>query len=366
MMSKKIRVAILYGGKSGEHEVSLMSAHSIMRHIDTERFDAVPIGIDKNGDWNLNDPKAIFSEDRRELLIKTANSRPISIPDSSLPIDVVFPVLHGPLGEDGCVQGVFECSNLAYVGAGVLGSALAMDKSMAKTVIQAAGIPIPRFITALDYFPRAQLGDFYKKITQQLGDLIFVKPARLGSSVGISRVTNREQFIAAFELAAHLDSKIIIEEGVKARELELSVLDNPHYGQPPLVSIAGEIIPSEKHQFYSYDAKYVDADGAQLIAPADLTPEQLQACQAVARDAYRALDCEGMARVDLFMEHGTGRILLNEINTIPGFTSISMYPRLWEASGLGYSNLISCLIDLAMARHQRRQQLITDYQMIRL
>lgn len=386
MTTNKLRVAVIYGGKSGEHEVSLRSAYSILRFIDRDRFEPIPIGIDKDGRWHWNDPAEVFLPNASELLVTASKSKALRDPsqvletnsqDKSLakindfqtdpiPVDVVFPCMHGPLGEDGCVQGVLEFANLPYVGAGVLGSALAMDKSVAKMMIRGAGIPTPNFTTVFDYFPKAQLPKLYQDITVQLGPVVFVKPARLGSSVGISRVTNQTEFIDAFELASRLDTKIIIEQGVNARELEMSVLDNPSYGQPPLVSVAGEIVTSKKHIFYSYDAKYLDNEGAQLMAPADITADQLSACQALARQAYQVLDCEGMARVDMFLEHNTGRILLNEVNTIPGFTSISMYPRMWEASGLPYSELITRLIDLALARHQRRSRLITDYQLIRL
>lgn len=366
-MSKK-RVAVVYGGKSGEHEISLLSAASIMQHIDRDRFDVVPIGIDKEGYWFLNQEAQVFFPQQQRLLVHPETPTPLALPhgENSFAltegdIDVVFPAIHGPICEDGCIQGVFKCADIPFVGSGVLSSAMSMDKAVSKVMTSAMGIRNAAFRVEHDHYPRAKLGALYHECAAQLGDILFVKPACMGSSVGISRVDDEQSFIHAFGLAASLDHKIIIEQAIYGREIEFAVLEHREYGQAPRVSIAGEIIPSQSSKFYSYSAKYLDEQGAELCVPADISTEQLERGQALARQVFQTLDCQGMARVDCFLEHESGEWVFNEVNTLPGFTSISMYPRLWEASGISYAHLISELIDLAIERHHRDQLLVTDY-----
>ncbi len=364
----KTRVAVVYGGKSGEHEISLLSAASIFQHIDRHRFDVVPIGIDKEGRWFLNQESQVFSPAEQRLLVHSSSSTPLALPHgensfahSEGSIDVVFPAIHGPLCEDGCIQGVFKCADIAFVGSEVLASAMSMDKAISKIMTHAAGIRNAAFRVECDYYPSSELGELYQQCVAQLGEVMFVKPACMGSSVGVSRVDDQSRFIEAFTLAASLDHKIIIEQAIYGREIEFAVLEHPEYGHAPRVSTAGEIIPSQHSQFYSYQAKYLDETGAELCVPAAITAAQLESGQNLARRVFQTLDCQGMARVDCFLEHESGEWVFNEINTLPGFTSISMYPRLWEASGINYASLITELIELAIKRQQRDQLLVTDY-----
>jgi D-alanine-D-alanine ligase len=318
----KLRVAVLYGGRSGEHEVSLNSAESIMKAMDPEKYDIQRILISKDGRWQ---PRAISPE-------------PCGNPD----IDVVFPVLHGTFGEDGTVQGLLELADLPYVGAGVLSSAVSMDKEVQKRLCAASGLPV------VDYFvvPR------HSRVACPLpfSFPVFVKPANLGSSVGISKVKSCPDLEQAIELAFQFDRKIIVERGIVGREFECSVLGN----ESPQASVPCEILPSR--DFYDYEDKYL-LNQAETVLPADLTPEQTQEIQRLAIACYQCVECEGMARVDFLLEAATGKFFINEINTIPGFTSISMYPKMWEASGLPYSALIDRLIELALERHEARRSL---------
>jgi len=371
----KIKVAVLYGGRSGEHEVSLQSAASVVKHLDAEQFEIVPVGIDKEGRWHLNDIKQIANEGALKALpLKTKSSEllpsPTNISNQTVKnvqqqnaqhklFDVAFPVMHGTLCEDGTLQGLLELADVPYVGAGVLASAVAMDKDVSKRLISGAGIKTSPFTTikrgAWDTNPDRCL----QWITREFDYPVFVKPANTGSSVGIQKVKRAEDLAAAINEAFLYDTKILIEKALNVRELELSVLENPNYGKPPLVSVAGEVAPN--HEFYSYEAKYLDEKGANLLIPAPIPAATMQAAQAMAAQVFELLECEGMARIDLFMDKATGELYFNEANTLPGFTSISMYPKLWEASGLAYPQLLSRLVELAIARHQRKQNLKRDW-----
>ena len=365
-MHKKIRVSILFGGKSAEHEVSLQSAKNIVEAIDKDKYDVILIGIDKNGQWYLNEasrfllhaenPKlialnrssehvALVPKDNRNQLVN------LSSRESLGPIDVVFPVLHGPFGEDGTVQGLLKLFNVPFVGASVLGSAIGMDKDVMKRLLRDAGIPIPDFLV----FHKESIDEIdFEQVKKQLGLPLFIKPANLGSSVGIHKVKDESRFMPAILDAFQYDVKILIEEYIKGREIECSVLGNEN----PIVSIPGEIIP--QHEFYSYEAKYIDEKGASLEIPAKLSPEIIKQIQDVALRAFKALCCEGMARVDFFLRNEK-EIFVSEINTIPGFTKISMYPKLWEASGIPYTELIDKLIQLALERFEREKKIKISY-----
>ncbi|MGC9199029.1 MAG: D-alanine--D-alanine ligase family protein [Acidobacteriaceae bacterium] len=369
MASKKLRVGVLFGGRSGEHEVSLRSARSILQAIDRRKYEVVELGITREGRWlSGRAALAMLASDATKdqtTGIATEQTTEISIPAAAAEpqvgagLDVVFPVLHGTFGEDGAVQGLFELANLAYVGSGVLGSAAAMDKDAMKRLFAAARLPITPHVTILRKQWRSDPRRATRSIEKTLRYPLFVKPANLGSSVGISKVKTRAELCAAMELAAGFDRKIVIEQGVggpgiKPRELELAVLGN----DDPQVSVVGEIVPAK--EFYDYQAKYElsGPDESACIIPARLTAAQVRKIQAMALAAFKACDCAGLARVDFLMAPaGKGKpaeILLNEVNTLPGFTSISMYPKLWLASGLSYPELIDRLIELAMERHKER------------
>jgi len=389
---EKLRVGILFGGRSGEHEVSLLSAASVLNAIDKEKYEVVPIGITKDGRWltaehaeNLLTGKLVLEPrnlragdpDNTASAAVLARGEAVVVPpepvhrhaglvpfqtdaglmrrasDRAINVDVIFPVLHGTFGEDGTIQGLLELADIPYVGAGVLGSAAGMDKDIMKSLFIAAGIPIVKHVTIL----RSQWESDPKKVERLVGKLkypVFVKPANLGSSVGISKAHNKKELGPAIEEAAKFDRKIVIEQGVggnkdKAREIECSVLGNDE----PVASVAGEIVPGK--EFYDYAAKYVD-EGSRLIIPAKLTKSEMKKVQALAVAAFKAVDCSGLARVDFLMDPKTRKIYLNEINTMPGFTSISMYPKLWAASGLAYADLIDKLIQLGIERHEDKKK----------
>ena len=371
---KKLRVAVLYGGRSGEHEVSLQSAAAVINNLDRDRFEIVPVAIDKQGRWLLNDVSLL--EGKKSLPVFKDAPKVVLAPnpadtggDSALiclgesgearGIDVVFPVMHGPLCEDGTIQGLLELADLPYVGCGVLASAVAMDKDVAKRVARDAGIPIVPYVSLKREAWEKEKHSLAKKIDNELGYPVFVKPANLGSSVGVHKVKEPRGLNAALEDAFNYDRKVLIEAAVNAREIELSVLESLEAGSDPLVSIPGEIAPA--HEFYSYEAKYLDENGAALIIPAKLDPDETKRAQKIGRKAFTVLECEGMARVDLFLDRETGKFFFNELNTIPGFTSISMYPKLWEASGISYQELLSKLVDLAIARHQKKKKLVREF-----
>lgn len=368
--AKKLRVAILFGGKSAEHEVSLQSARNVIDALDRSLFEPILIGIDKDGVWHLVDAEHfLINGDHPRLIALNTSKHEISLVSGSHDralvtcktresvgdVDVVFPVLHGPYGEDGSIQGLLKLANVPFVGPGVLGSAVAMDKDVTKRLLRDAAIPIAGFLTFMNH---EKSGLTFSSIAARLGVPFFVKPANLGSSVGISKVHDEQQFLRAIEEAFAYDRKIIVEEYVQGREIECSVIGNEN----PLASIPGEVISNAaEHAFYSYEAKYIDEHGAILCIPADLTPAKTTEVQEMAVEAYRTLCCEGMARVDFFMKEN-GALVVNELNTIPGFTAVSMYPKLWEASGKSYTQILSELIDLAIARFQEESKLRTSVQ----
>ncbi len=392
MVMEKLRVGILFGGRSGEHEVSLLSAASVLNAIDKKKYEVVPIGITKDGRWltvehaenlltgklmleprnlragdpEMTSPAAVLARGEAVVVppepvhrhtglmpFQTDSGTMRRASDRAINVDVIFPVLHGTFGEDGTIQGLLELADIPYVGAGVLGSAAGMDKDIMKSLFIAAGLPIVKHVTILRSAWEAEP----KKIEKQVGKLkypVFVKPANLGSSVGISKAHNRKELGPAIEEAAKFDRKIVIEQGVggnkgKAREIECSVLGN----DDAAASVPGEIVPGK--EFYDYTAKYVD-EGSQLIIPAKLTKAETKKVQALAVAAFKAVDCSGLARVDFLMDPKTRKIYLNEINTMPGFTSISMYPKLWAASGLAYADLIDRLIQLGIERHEDKKK----------
>jgi D-alanine-D-alanine ligase len=364
MAKKKLRVGILFGGRSGEHDVSLRSARSILKAIDRKKYDVVELGISPEGKWLQGSAAHKLVGDTTSTPTPSTNVSIVTAaaaPGSATGLDVVFPVLHGTFGEDGTVQGLFELADLAYVGSGVLGSAAAMDKDAMKRLFLAAGLPLTPHVTLLRSEWRADPKKSTRLIEKTLAYPIFVKPANLGSSVGISKVKVRADLAAAMDLAASFDRKIVIEQGVggpgvKPRELEVAVLGN----DAPEASIVGEIVPAK--EFYDYEAKYElsGPDESISILPAKLTAAEAKKIRAMAVAAFKACDCAGLARVDFLMAPAAkgkpAQIVLNEVNTLPGFTSISMYPKLWAATGLPYKDLIDRLITLALERHQEKMQ----------
>jgi D-alanine-D-alanine ligase len=360
----KTKVFVIFGGRSGEHEVSIRSARSVVAAIDKDKYHIVPLGIAKNGTW-LKGPeaqKALVSQTKidkgqsEETLLPPPTSRELTelVKNKTSP-PVVFPVLHGPYGEDGTIQGMLEMMNVPYVGSGVLGSALGMDKILQKQVFLEYGLPVVPFIWLLkkEWVKDRQKALLkIKKFSHKFP--FFVKPANLGSSVGISKAHNEKELVKAIDLAGKYDRKIIIEKGLEnIREIEVSILGN----DDPEASVCGEIIPSK--EFYDYDAKYIDKN-TRLIIPATILPSVQKYIRTIAKQAFKVLDCSGFSRVDFFLEKETNKIWLSELNTIPGFTSISMYPKLWEASGLSYSSLIDRLIQLGIERWKEKQQLATS------
>jgi D-alanine-D-alanine ligase len=377
-MSGKIRVGIIFGGRSGEHEVSLRSARSVMEAIDRERFEVVPIGITKEGHWLADDDpmKTLASRvDPRLLGVHGSEreGRAIAVADDAAAVlvpkaaslselDVIFPVLHGPYGEDGTVQGLLELAGLPYVGASVTASALAMDKIVFKDVMKAHGLPMVHHMhfsrKRWEGEPEAVLDE----IEKGLGYPVFTKPANLGSSVGISKCIEQAGLVAGLDEAARYDRKLLVEQAVTcAREIEVSVLGN----DDPIASLPGEVVP--KRAFYDYAAKYIDEgdDASDLLIPAPLSDELTDLVRALAVKAFLAIDCAGLARVDFLLDGESDMLYVNEINTIPGFTSISMYPKLWKATSIPYAELISRLIDLALDRHADRQRSMTSYDLDR-
>jgi D-alanine-D-alanine ligase len=382
---KKLRIGVVYGGRSGEHEVSVASAASIIKHLDRGRYDPVPIRIEKDGRWTLADkpPSVIKAAEviesarlqaarptrpgREAHLIahpgddtvltierRDGGEQGTSAVVTGLGLDVIFPVLHGPYGEDGTVQGLLELANVPYVGAGVLGSAVGMDKAVMKQLFAAHGLPQVKYVVTIRREWERDGESVTARVERELGYPVFVKPANLGSSVGISKARNADELAEAVRLAAEFDRKIVIEAAVpKAREIEVAVLGN----DDPEASIAGEIVPSR--EFYDYEAKYLD-EGSKALIPAPITDAQMQQVRSMSIAAYRAVDGAGMSRVDFLMDGETGALYLNEVNTIPGFTTISMYPKLWEATNLPYPELIDRLISLALERHAEKQHLRTS------
>ena len=390
---KKLRVGILFGGRSGEHEVSLLSAASVLQAIDKDKYEVVPIGITKDGRWltaddaenllqgklvleprhlragdpEITQPAAVLARGeavvvppepvhRQSRLVPFQTDAALTrrASDRAINVDVIFPVLHGTFGEDGTIQGLLELADIAYVGAGVLGSAAGMDKDIMKSLFLAAGLPIVKHVTVLRSAWANAPKVVQKFVESKLKYPVFVKPANLGSSVGISKAHSRKELGPAVEEAAKFDRKIVVEQGVggkknKAREIECSVLGNDE----PVASIPGEIVPVK--EFYDYSAKYLD-EGSELIIPAKLTKAETKKFQELAVRSFKAVDCSGLARVDFLMDPTTRKIYVNEINTMPGFTAISMYPKLWAASGLDYADLIDKLIQLGIERHADKKK----------
>jgi D-alanine-D-alanine ligase len=359
--SRKLRVGVLFGGRSGEHEVSLVSAASIIRGLDPQKYEAVPIGISKEGHWLIGEgaqkmlPDVLRTGQRVVMSADPTESALMPIDGSARgqKLDVVFPVIHGTFGEDGTMQGLLELAGLPFVGAGVLGSAIGMDKDVAKKLMQVAGIPVVPWIAVQRADWERDPKAIRRAVEKKFKYPVFVKPATLGSSVGMTKVHSRAELGPALDLASEFAMKIMIERAVSAREIEVSVLGN----HDPRASIPGEIVPHR--EFYDYAAKYLE-EGTQLLIPAKLKKSEIKKVQAMAVTAFRALELSGMARVDFFIEKRGGRIFLNEVNTIPGFTSISMYPKLWEANGIPFRELITKLIDLALEQHREKAR--TKYQ----
>ena len=341
----KLRIAVLFGGRSGEHEVSVRSAASVIGALDRSRYEVVPVAITKRGHWlpPAESMALLPAAAQSELSVETAVTVSRE-PGESAGVDVVFPVLHGTFGEDGTVQGLLELADVAYVGSGVLGSACGMDKDLMKRLFRERGLPAVDHIALL----RSEIDSRRHEAEKRFGYPLFVKPANLGSSVGISKANDAEELRRALEDAAKYDRKLIVEPAIDGREIEVAVLGN----DAPEASLPGEILPTEG--FYDYEAKYVN-DSAELAIPAKLTSEQVAEAQRLAVRAFQAVECQGLARVDSFLERSTGRLLLNEVNTMPGFTSISMYPKLWEVSGLPYPALVDRLIELALERFRDKQ-----------
>ncbi len=379
-MPPKIRVGIIFGGKSSEHEVSLASAASIISAINKDKYEIVPLGITKQGRWVLGEgahgliPEEVIEKGRPILIPhdpEVQHLLPLALSDrepnesalqssasserGASKVDVVFPVLHGRFGEDGTIQGLLELAGIPYVGAGVLGSSVGMDKDVMKRLFREAGLPVAPFLTLTSEELTKQRNACKRKISRLIHFPCFVKPSNSGSSVGIHKVHDSSELDSAIDDALQYDEKILAEKGIEGRELECSVLGNEN----PIASLPGEVVPSR--EFYDYEDKYID-DAAQLIIPARVTRAQTRKIQELALAAFRTVSASGMARVDFFLEDKTGKVLLNEINTSPGFTKISMYPKLWEASGISYSELIDRLIQLALDRHAHRSQLKCSYQ----
>ena len=359
---KILRVGVIFGGRSGEHEVSLVSAASVIRALDPEKYEVVPIGITKDGRWFAGSPaqkmlppvlSQVLREGRRVSLPADPSVAALvpmdGSPAGTMRVDVVFPVLHGTYGEDGTVQGLLELAGLPYVGSGVIGSAVGMDKDMQKRLFLQAHLPVGDFIAVLRSEWEKSRAAVLARVEEKFQFPVFIKPATLGSSVGMTKVHNVGELPAALDFAAEFAQKILVERNIRGREIEVAVLGN----DAPEASIPGEIVPHR--EFYDYAAKYLE-EGTRLEIPAKLTRMQVRRFQEYAVRAFRCLECRGMGRVDFFLEKPSGRILLNEINTIPGFTSISMYPKLWEASGLPYSQLIDRLIQLALEDHREKQR----------
>ncbi len=364
--SSRLRVAVLFGGRSGEHEISLLSARSVMAALDPAKYEILPVGITHQGDWVVGEnvldaleqnrleglePAFIFPEPNRPGLYVLRDGQAVKIAD----VDMYFPVLHGTFGEDGTIQGLFELADVAYVGAGVLGSSLGMDKGVFKDVMRANDIPVVDWII----LRRSEIEKDLPAAVQRAEALgpypLFTKPANLGSSVGVTKCKSRADLIEGLKQAAAFDRRILVERGVEgAREIEVSVLGN----DDPIASVCGEILPSR--EFYSYEAKYLDGTSG-LIIPAEIPLETAERIRELAVRAYKAIDCAGMARADFFLERNTGQVFLNELNTIPGFTRISMYPKLWNASGILYPELVDRLIQLALERKAERDVTVREY-----
>ncbi|MGQ3892533.1 D-alanine--D-alanine ligase family protein [Legionella sp. CNM-4043-24] len=364
-MASPVNLVLLYGGKSGEHEVSLMSAASVLACLDAGKYNIIPVGMDKDGRCYLNDYQELLTHGT-SLPVKTAQSKPLPglLVDGqfALKADVVFPVVHGPLYEDGSLQGLLELAGVAYVGCHVLSSAIGMDKDMARRVACDDTIRSARYRTLSWHTNDKERQAFCREIVAEFGWPLFVKPCSLGSSVGIHKVRTMPELEHAIGDALRYDHSILVEEFISGREIELAVLENERPSEPPLVSVAGEIRVHHTDGFYSYTAKYLESDATELQVPAQLDAALLSRLQSMSADIFTRLKCRGLARVDYFVNDETGNIYFNEINTLPGFTSISMYPKMWQASGLNYPDLLDRLVALALTHNRCRQQLVTSFQ----
>jgi len=365
----KIRVGVLYGGRSGEHDVSLCSAASVVEALDKNKYKVTAIGIDREGKWYVQDkPQIIPHKDFGKVLALKKKGKwlvnhfqqnnqlhlyDLNNKNKKVIIDVVFPVLHGTFGEDGTLQGLLELAMVPYVGADVVGSSVGMDKDVAKRLLREAGIPVVSSVTINKRQWKADAQNIIQNVVDKLGLPLFVKPVCTGSSVGVKKVKQKENLAKSVNFAFQFDTRVMIEKAINCREIECAVLGNEN----PAASVLGEIIP--KHEFYSYEAKYIDPNGAALIIPAPVDSNLSEKIRKTAVQGYTALGCSGMARVDFFLDKNTGEFYLNEINTIPGFTSISMYPKLWEATGIKYSKLLDKLIELAIERHKKKLEIKT-------
>ncbi len=366
----KMKIGVLYGGRSGEHDVSLCSAASVVAALDKNKYKVIAIGIDRDGKWYVQEkPEIVPHKDFGKVLALKKKGQwlvnhfqqnnqlhlyDLKNKNKKVAIDVVFPVLHGTFGEDGTLQGLLELAMVPYVGADVIGSSVGMDKDVAKRLLKEAGIPVVSSITLNKRQWKNNAQDIIQNAMDKLGLPLFVKPVCTGSSVGIKKVKEKESLAKAINFAFQFDTRVMMEKAIDCREIECAVLGNEN----PAASVLGEIIP--KHEFYSYEAKYIDPDGAKLIIPAQIDSNLSEKIRKIAVDGYEALGCSGMARVDFFLDKNTAEFYLNEINTIPGFTSISMYPKLWEATGLEYSKLLDKLIELALERHKKKLEIKTE------
>jgi len=369
MKKRKIRVGVIFGGRSGEHEVSLASAQGIMRAMDKDKYEIIPIGITKDGRWIASGdplkalqsgvnaesrPVALLGDPSQRGLMRLEEGEKGLTTERLAEIDVIFPVLHGPYGEDGTVQGLLELAGIPYVGAGVTGSALGMDKLVFKDLMRAHNLPVVSYVGLKRKEWERDPAGVIERIEQTLSYPMFVKPANLGSSVGVTKVHERGELPSALDEAARYDRKLLVEQGINAREIEVSVLGN----DDPIASVPGEIVPCR--EFYDYRAKYIEGK-SELLIPAPLPAETAQRVRELAIKAYLVIDCAGMARVDFLLDRDDGTLYLSEVNTIPGFTPISMYPKLWEASGIPYSELIDRLIELALERYEDKSRSRTSY-----
>lgn len=363
-MPKLINLVLLYGGNSGEHEISLISAASVLAHLDPERYHIIPVGIDKEGRYFVNDYEALRAYPKA-LPVQTPHSRPLDslVSQGKLAIeaDVVFPVVHGPLYEDGCLQGILELAGVAYVGCGVLSSAIGMDKDISRRLACIDNVKSTQYRRITSHDRMDTLEPVCQEVVASFGWPLFVKPCCMGSSVGIRKVTTMKDLIEAIADAKRYDEEVLIEAFVEGREIELAVLENSLPQGLPKVSIPGEICVRHADGFYSYDAKYAESNQTDTDIPARLPDALVFQLQQMAADIFLRLKCRGMARVDFFVDEKKGEIYFNEINTLPGFTSISMYPKLWVASGLSYSTLLDQLVDLAMHHRRNKNQLVTHY-----
>lgn len=380
MSHNKIRVAVLYGGRSGEHEVSLLSATNVIQYLDRSLFDVIPVGIDKQGAWFLgtdaltkelngaatlqllrDSERMLFNPDGigRNLQAIQASELIPNSKNSDRLFDVIFPAIHGTFCEDGAVQGLLELADIPYVGCGVLASAVGMDKDVSKRLVMNAGMRVAPYIVIKQGHWSRNPERFCELVASQLRYPVFVKPANTGSSVGVEKIKSPDDLRDAINRAFQYDTKILVEQGIDAREIELAVLESLEYGADPIISMPGEICPT--HEFYSYEAKYLDTHGAELLLPAPISEELAKKVKEFAKEIFAVLECEGMARVDLFLERETNEIYFNEINSIPGFTQISMYPKMMAASGVSYTELLTHLVKLAMNRHRIKSKLSREY-----